>query len=219
MKIKRSLILSFLLLTSFSLLQAQTEANLTLNTASGNTLNSDEKAIDYRLSGMYNVTTIGVLSGSSQNRHSAPLSFLSLMMYPLNDHTAFGAGMGVEFLEETYLPLVADFRYYIRGSRFSPFVFVQSGYNLPTDKEANQYIIDDHYSIWPGPYPQPQDVKPLGGFIINPGFGIRHMFHPDFGLEISFSYRYQKLGYESQSDSRLEVDYNRLNIRIGILFQ
>lgn len=196
-------------------IQAQTETNSIQNTQN----NKDIEVLKQIPTGLFNVTTIGVLSGSSQNRQVAPFSFQSLMLYQFDEHIVAGLGLGIDFLEETYLPLVIDFRYYLRGTRFSPFVYTQMGYSIPTEKSASQDIINDHYSIWPGPYPQPEDVEPLGGFQLNPGFGIRHMFHSDFGLEISFSYRYQRLNYQYGSSTRLEMDYTRLNIRIGILFQ
>lgn len=215
MFIKTSLILSLLFLMSIVQIQAQTETNSIQNTQN----NKDIEVLKQIPTGLFNVTTIGVLSGSSQNRQVAPFSFQSLMLYQFDEHIVAGLGLGIDFLEETYLPLVIDFRYYLRGTRFSPFVYTQMGYSIPTEKSASQDIINDHYSIWPGPYPQPEDVEPLGGFQLNPGFGIRHMFHSDFGLEISFSYRYQRLNYQYGSSTRLEMDYTRLNIRIGILFQ
>lgn len=207
--------MSLLFLMSIVQIQAQTETNSIQNTQN----NKDIEVLKQIPTGLFNVTTIGVLSGSSQNRQVAPFSFQSLMLYQFDEHIVAGLGLGIDFLEETYLPLVIDFRYYLRGTRFSPFVFAQTGYSIPTDKSASQDIVNDHYSIWPGPYPQPEDVEPLGGFQLNPGFGIRHMFHSEFGLEISFSYRYQRLNYQYGSSTRLEIDYTRLNIRIGILFQ
>lgn len=215
MSIKMPFLLSLLLVLNSLFLQAQTEVDLLKNTQN----NTDTEVFKQIPTGLFNVTTIGVLSGSSQNRQIAPFSFQSLMLYQFDEHIAAGLGLGIDFLEETYLPLVVDFRYYMRGTRFSPFVFAQTGYSIPTDKTASQDIIYDHYSIWPDPYPQPEDVEAQGGFQLNPGFGIRHMFHREFGLEISFSYRYQRLNYQYSSSTRLEMDYTRLNIRIGILFQ
>jgi hypothetical protein len=215
MNIKHSFILTLMFLMSFSLLKAQTETIL-----KDNAQNETALKVEHQVPvGMFNVTSIGVLSGSSQNRQSAPFSFQSLMLYQFDENIAAGAGLGIDFLEETYLPLVADFRYYLRGTRFSPFIFAQAGYSIPTDESANQQIINNHYDIWPGPYPQAEDVEPLGGLLMNPGFGIRHMFHSDFGLEISFSYRYQRLNYQYDNNTRLEINYTRLNIRVGILFQ
>jgi hypothetical protein len=213
--IKQSLFLLFALIMSFTYTHAQSNTDLLPDKQT----NITELQTEYKLNGVFNITTLGVLSGSSQNRQSAPFSFQSLMMYQLDHNIALGIGMGIEFLEETYLPIVGDFRYYLRGSRFSPFVFVQSGYSLPTDKTANGNIVYDYYSIWPGYYPQYEEVQPLGGFMINPGFGIRHLFHADFGMEISFSYRHQNLNYDAPTNTRIEADYNRLNIRIGIIFQ
>ncbi len=219
MKIKHSLILFLLLLINFSLVQAQTADESLPNVKSASQDDSDQQAKSQIPTGIFNVTSIGVLSGSSQNRQAAPFSFLSLMLYQFDENIAAGAGMGLDYLEETYIPIVADFRYYLRETSFSPFLFAQAGYSFPTDNSASQYIINDHYSIWPGPYPQPEDVKPSGGFQINPGFGLRHMFHNEFGLEISFAYHYQRLNYQYNTNTRLEMNYSRLNIRIGILFQ
>jgi len=171
MNIKKTLLLTLVFFSSFSLLIAQTVTIDGIKDETGKAIRQD-----YSFIGLYNTTTIGILSGSSQNRQAAPFSFQSLMMYSFNKHIALGAGLGVEFLEETYIPVVADIRYYLRGSRFSPFVFLQSGYSISSDKSANQYVINDHYDIWPGPYPQPEDVTPLGGFIFNPKSYFFHKF-------------------------------------------
>lgn len=211
----KKLILIVSLLVSSSLLQAQADSTQNLKEKN----NSENELISQIPQGIFITTTVGVLSGSSQNRQSAPFSFQSVMLYQFDEHYAAGAGIGIDFLEESYLPLVTDFRYYFRGTRFSPFVFAQAGYNIPTDKDASMNIINSHYYIWPGIYPQPEDVKPQGGFLINPGFGIRHMFHSQFGIEMSFSYRHQQLNYKYNANTGVEVDYSRLNIRIGILFQ
>jgi len=219
MKKNKTLILLFVFFMSGISSFAQSETEVTPQTATPRPIQLDENIDKPLLSGLYNITTIGVLGGSYQNRQAAPFSFQSLMMLPLNDHFAFGAGLGIEFLEETYMPLVMDLRYYLRGTRFSPFVFVQSGYSISTTKKASQDIIYTHYDIWPGPYPEYTDVNPLGGFLVNPGFGIRHMFHDDFGMELSFSLRRQQLNYKSGERTRIEKDYYRLNFRIGILFK
>ncbi len=203
----------------FSILEAQSGKNTKIKMQSTAEDNPAESLDNFTFSKLYNVSTIGLLSGSSSNRQSAPFSFQTLMLFPLDQQLAFGFGLGVDFLEETYLPAVLDFRYYRRKGRFSPFVFVQAGYSFPTEKAANQNIIDENYQLWTIYYPQAEEVKPKGGVLINPGFGVRYMFHPDFGMEISFSYRYQMLNYEYQPSSRIEANYNRLNIRIGILFQ
>ena len=213
MKIKQAFILSFLFLMSFSFLEAQTDDN-----SSGETLKDRNQDVQIQ-KGLYNSTSIGVLSGSSQNQQKAPFSFQSLMLYQFDKHLAAGVGLGIDFLEETYIPFVADCRYYLRGTRFSPFVYAQAGYSVTTENSADQQIIYNHYDIWPGTYPQPEEIKPQGGILLNSGFRVRHMFHNEFGLEISFAYRFQRLGYKYESNTRIIQDYNRLNIRIGILFR
>jgi hypothetical protein len=216
---KLTLLLGLFLFIPFSMLKAQSGENEKLKTRYTIEDDPSEGIDNFAFSKLYNVSTIGILSGSSSNRQPAPFSFQTLMLFPFDEQLAFGFGLGVDFLEETYMPAVFDFRYYSRKGRFSPFVFAQAGYSFPTEKAANQNVINDNYQLWPNYYPQVEEVKPKGGVLINPGFGVRHMFHPDFGMEISFSYRYQMLNYEYKASSRIEANYNRLNIRIGILFQ
>lgn len=42
-----------------------------------------------------------------------------------------GAGLGAEFLGETYMPLTLNLMYRLRHSRYSPFAMVQGGYQVP----------------------------------------------------------------------------------------
>lgn len=214
MLMKKMYVTFFALLLTLPFIQAQ----------SIEFLNDDKAAKEinppkpFILKGVYNITTLGVLGGSAQNQRKAPFSFQSLKLYAINSHVFAGVGAGVDFLEETYIPIVGDIRYYFRESYFSPFVFAQAGYSVSAEKKISQVVYNDYYYIWP--YPTTiENIYPKGGFIFNPGFGVRHMFHEKFGLEISFSYHYQKLNYDSDSQSRLEVKYNRLNIRVGIIFQ
>lgn len=181
---------------------------------------SEEKNNQLTFKGLYNNTNVGLLVGSSKNRLKAPFSIMSVTDYHINEKFAVGIGIGADYLEETYIPLVIDIRYYFRTSSFSPYVFLQGGYSIAIEKEvkaSDNPIIWDMYSTWIMGYPP--TAKPRGGFLFNPGFGIRKMFGNSFGITFSVSYRFQRLNYEASEDNRLEVDYNRMNIRMGIIFK
>lgn len=172
--------------------------------------------------GFYNNTDVGLLVGSSKNNLKAPFSFMSVTGYHITEQFAIGIGIGSEFLAESYIPIVLDLRYYFRNDNFSPYVFIQGGYSIATENEVDSYynygpIYYDFSSIWPGP--SSTTLNPNGGFLINPGFGIRKMFSNNFGLTFSVSYRFQRLNYDENNNSHIDVDYNRMNIRMGIIFK
>lgn len=182
--------------------------------------NNKENNDQILFKGFYNNTDVGLLIGSSKNVLKAPFSFMSVTSYHITEQFSAGIGIGADFLEETYVPLVLDMRYYFRNSHFSPYVFIQGGYSIATEKEVDvtsNPIIWDMYPGWIGGYPT--SSKPKGGFLLNPGFGIRKMFSNNFGLTFSVSYHFQRLNYKVSDDNRIEVDYNRMNIRMGIIFK
>ena len=61
--------------------------------------------------GFVNMTSIGVLAGSSHNSQVAPFSLVMVNGYRLSSGFFAGIGTGVEFLSTSYLPLFLDLRY------------------------------------------------------------------------------------------------------------
>ncbi len=184
----------------------------------GNVTVPSEENRQYTFKGYYNITEMGVLAGSNENEYNAPFSFLTVNGYHLTNKLALGVGVGVEFMAESYMPVMLDVRYYLRDKNFSPFVFVQGGYSFALDDDAEEKIRYDFYDIWPYPtseYP----VKAKGGWVFNPGVGIRSMFSQNFGLLFSVGYRLQQFNYDSDENRELQVDYNRLSIKLGIIFR
>lgn len=174
-----------------------------------------EKALNFNR--IYNTTDFGLLVGARTNDQKASFSFMNVTSYHLNPQFAIGLGIGADFFKETYIPIVVDLRYYLRNSKFSPFAYVQAGYAIAVGDEIHRDIYYSLSWIWPGPNYSEGD--PRGGFIINPGIGFRNMFNDHFGVVFSIGYRYQKLNYNISTDNRLEVEYNRLNIKFGIIFR
>jgi hypothetical protein len=167
--------------------------------------------------GYFNITDMGLLIGSIQNRHPAPFIFLTTNGFHLTEQLSLGLGTGVEFLSGSYLPILVDVRYYVRNSGFSPFFSLFGGGTIPLDDDGSNGTVYSYDAYWPYPDYKPYEAK--GGWLLNPGFGIRNMFGKNFGIIFAAGYRFQRLYYASGDDRRLTVDYNRLSMKIGIIFR
>jgi hypothetical protein len=168
-------------------------------------------------------TELGVLVGSSENSQTAPFSLTGSVNYRINPNLSAGLGLGLEFFNETYLPVFANFEYKLRQKASSPYVFLKAGYQLPLE-ESNAIYYDNYpvwslSSFWPGPYYGVQEgFDTNGGFLINPGVGYQQMFTPGFGMNFAIGYQFHRLNYEGEDDYTLDIDYNRLTIKVGIIF-
>lgn len=163
---------------------------------------------------------IGVLAGNSGNSQSAPFSSSLAMNYKVFPLFSAGAGLGVEFLKETYLPLLANLEFKFRNYRSSPYLFLKAGYQLPLGESQQVYY--DIYPMWSSywPYPDYQN-KPLdtkGGILLNTGLGYERMFSQGFGMSFAFGYQFHRLHYTGENEYALNIDYNRLTIKLGIIF-
>jgi hypothetical protein len=168
--------------------------------------------------GYFNITDVGILIGSPHNSHPAPFTFQTINGWHVNEQLSAGLGLGVEFIAGSYLPVFADFRYYVRNTNFSPFFMLDLGYSFPLDDDYSNVTQYYYNKPWQGNYTMP-DYRAGGGWLINPGFGIRNMFSENFGVIFSVGYRNQRLFYRAENDHRLIADYNRLVMRLGILFR
>ena len=167
---------------------------------------------------------IGVLAGSEQNSQTAPFSFSASLNYLVQPQWAVGAGFGLEFLKETYLPVFLNVEYKFRDAFSTPYLFLKTGYQLPLEESREVYY--SHYpdgpwssDIWMGgakPYERKNDTQ--GGFTINPGLGYQNMFSSNFGMSFAFGYQFTRLNYKADDTYKMQLDYNRLTIKIGIIF-
>lgn len=169
---------------------------------------------------VYYRTEIGVLAGNSENSQSAPMSFTASGNYKVLPTFSAGVGLGVEFLKESYLPVFANFEFKLRDSYATPYLFVKAGYQVPL--ESSNAVYTNYYtmysSFWPGPDYQNESLKAKGGLLINPGIGYQRMFSTTFGMSFAFGYQFHRLHYTGENDYGLDIDYNRLTIKLGIIF-
>ncbi len=164
-------------------------------------------------------TSMGVLLGNSGNNQSAPFSFMSSVNFRINGNLYAGGGLGAEFFEESYLPAFAQIQYKFRDTKFTPFVNLQAGYQVPLeDGNRSQLITYDYSSSY---YPYPQNNSKLnaeGGYLINPSIGFQRFTSDNFGWFFSFGYRYHQLNYSGENAYKLETNFSRLSLKIGFIF-
>ena len=178
---------------------------------------------DFKKSPLFMRTELGVLAGNSDNSQAAPFSFTGSLNYNINPQFSAGLGIGFEFLKETYLPAFANFEYKLRNTYATPYLFLKMGYQVPLEESNEIYGGVQpvyYYDIWPGPWPT-YNTEPLnttGGFLINPGLGYQRMFSSGFGMSFAFGYQFHRLSYNGDKDYRLDIDYNRLTIKLGFIF-
>lgn len=163
-------------------------------------------------------TSAGVLVGNSGNSQSAPFSFMSSVNFKVNGNWYAGAGLGTEFLGESYMPAFAQVQYKFRESNFTPFINLQAGYQIALEDGNRSQLINyyDYSSVWPGS--QNSKLNADGGFMINPSIGFQRYTSDNFGWFFSFGYRHHQLNYSGENDYKLETNFSRLSLKIGFIF-
>jgi sRNA-binding regulator protein Hfq len=160
----------------------------------------------------------GVLAGSSDNAKDTPFSFDASSNFRLFSTFYSGIGAGVDFLEESYMPVFLNLEFHFRKSQFTPFLGVQGGYMVPLDGEVktqNTYYYDVYYGYG---YSGPQSLDNKGGLMVNPSFGFVSHINKNLGWTLSFGYRYHQITLKGDDHYELETNYNRFSVKVGIIF-
>jgi hypothetical protein len=165
---------------------------------------------------------MGVLAGNSGNAQNAPFTFMTSANFKVFDKLYAGLGIGAEFFDETYMPAFAQVQYKFRNTRFTPFVNMQFGYMIPLEDskyQYNNYYYPSYSDFYPGGQGQTNGkLKTEGGYMINPSFGFQRFTSENFGWFFSFGYRYHQLNYSGDNEYKLEENYSRLSLKIGVIF-
>jgi hypothetical protein len=167
----------------------------------------------------FNITELGILAGNGDNSQNAPPVLASSFDYQFRKNLSAGAGIGLEFLKETYLPVTANILYKLRNTRVTPYVMLMAGYQFPVEDSRTVYynVVPDYIfssTIWPN---NQQEMKAKGGFMLNPSVGLMKQSWQGVGFSLSLGYRFHRLHYTAEDDYRLDIDYNRLSIKLGII--
>ncbi|MCX7986623.1 MAG: hypothetical protein N2662_06770 [Bacteroidales bacterium] len=156
---------------------------------------------------------IGFLVGTVNSEMKAPFSFMTSLNYKAGKKIYIGAGTGLEFFQNTYVPvyLVITTKPFSRSILFS----ISGGYTIPLSREAT---FNDGYNY-----------KFFEGYFINPE--ISYFFSKKDNLHafvIAIGYRYQRTDakrleselhyYYPYHDYSLITVLNRFSIRFGYLF-
>lgn len=173
--------------------------------------------MNYNVAGYFNLTEAGILAGNNANKYNAPFSLMDIVGLRFKNGFAAGAGAGVEMMSETYLPVVADFRCYIKHQGINPFFALQGGYSFALDKPDKQFVYN-YTGIWPGSG-NTLDMKAKGGFLVNPSVGISAAANENLTLLFSLGYRVMRHRYDRSDNYKIDIDYNRLSVKIGLLFK
>jgi len=166
-------------------------------------------------------TSMGVLIGNSGNNQKAPFSFMTSFNYKVVDKLYLGAGLGTEFLDESYMPVFGQFQYRFRDGKFTPFFNLQAGYQIALEDGKRENYTNYYSSSSSIYYPYPQTSGKLnaeGGFLISPSFGFQRITSENFGWFFSFGYRHHQLNYSGDNGYKLETNFSRLSLKIGFIF-
>ena len=163
---------------------------------------------------------LGVLVGNSDNSQTAPFSMTGSVNYAFDSQISLGLGLGFEFFKESYMPVFANLEYKFRAYPSSPYIFLKAGYEVPLEESNAIYydVVPMWYSYWPYPGVTQEGFDCNGGVLINPGVGYQQMFSPGFGMNFAVGYQFHRLNYSGENDYNLYIDYNRLTIKLGIIF-
>ncbi len=158
---------------------------------------------------------MGVLAGNNDNEKSAPFSLLGTVNFSVTQQLFLGAGAGVEFLNETGMPVFASAEYHWKNNPTTPFIFARGGYYFSLDNEQSYLpFVSNIY-----PMPSTTDLDAKGGWLANAGLGYIYEVNSKLTLSMALGYRYQKLTYKTDKfNYQLDEDFHRLSIHLGIIF-
>jgi hypothetical protein len=168
---------------------------------------STEKVVDQGIAlvrrGYMNITTLGVLIGSTDNAKSAPFSAMMEHNYRFNRHFSLGGFHGFEQLNENLLPFGINMKVLWPAGRSDFFIAVNGGYSLPLEKPAEEYM-----------------KKATGGIMAGAETGLIIPVSGSLALVLSMGYRHSELNYRLEDqwigNTDRHITYNRFSIRFGI---
>lgn len=167
--------------------------------------------ISYKINGYYSNINIGFMFSGEMESVFPPLSIMFLNGYEFKWDLAIGAGVGIDLINETYMPIVGDIRYYFKDSKLSHFIYFQGGYAMPLGS--------------PDPYDYnyyESDMESKGGYIINPGIGLKLNLQDKNAFSFAIGYKYMQVEHEYIEYSGQKInrttEYNRITLGIGFHF-
>lgn len=172
---------------------------------------TSDEVLSYKYQGFYSNINIGIQFSGDMESPFPPLSFMFISGYQFDWGLAVGAGLGFDLVDETYMPLVGDIRYSFKDSKVSHFVYFQGGYALALGS-PDTYDYDYYAS----------DMESKGGYILNPGIGMKLNLNNKNAFSFSVGYKYMEVEHEYIEFSGQKINrttkYNRIVLGIGFHF-
>lgn len=182
----------------------------------------DNSTVTRKVQGFGAGTEIGFLAGPQNSQYPAPFSFGLSGGYTFGTRYMVEAGSGLEFIGHSYMPFYGGFRFYLRESRTSPFLFGRAGYMAMISENEDEMI---YYPMWSSYYPvdywYTEDREYKGGPTATLGLGAAFSMG-DMETYMSFAYRYFRtkeiVTTSTSSTEEFFYYYNRLEIKLGFRF-
>lgn len=182
-------------------------------------IKAPKMSADYQSPRWFVECSAGLLLGSADNEKQAPFSIDFSANFQMFSDFYAGLGAGVDFLEESYLPVFAKLEYRFRPGSVTPFVGIKGGYLVPLDGDVTMSggVYPMYYDYYFAPnYYDLLDNK--GGLMLNPSIGFISPINDRLGFSLAFGYRFSQVKFKGDDHYEIETNYNRLTIRLGILF-
>ncbi len=186
----------------------------------GVTVEKGQMPFRYKPRKVFNLNELGLLIGNSDNQVKTPVIFNTSLNYNVWKGFSLGLGSGVEIYKEAYLPIFANAMYAFQyGKRISPYVSFRGGYEIPLEGSRVKYA--DVWPSWSSMWVPPKDrldMRAKGGWLIHPSVGFTYQLSEGFAMGLSVGYRYHSLRYRANDEYSMDVEYNRLSIKLGFVF-
>ncbi len=202
-----------------SVIEINTDGKVTIDDAAGNTwvfkmseiehihqIETDNNpSLSPYSAGWANMTSVGILAGSTNSNQIAPFSLISSFGYKNSKGIYTGIAAGMEFLNINHIPILLDLQYFTGNKEVTRVFIFRGGYALPSKSETNNYGNTISYK---------------GGITASLGVGLKIRTIENFAWDISVLYRYMEIEYSefnewSQQDYLYTDIYNRLELRVG----
>lgn len=170
--------------------------------------------MDYKTEGFYSKLNVGFLFSGNIDTPFPPLSLILVGGYDFKNKFSVGGGVGLDLLNEAYMPVVADLKYNLTSGKINHYIYFQGGYTVPLETpDPYDY---DYYSYYHS------DISSDGGYLINPGLGLKLFINEKNAFSFGIGYKYIHINhsYKEQNGQTIEriIKYNRVVLSFGYHF-
>ena len=170
---------------------------------------------------IFNHTEVGKLLGPKVNADVSPTIVNTSINYAFSDRFSLGLTTGVEFYNESYIPLALNMLIPLNNNnnKTRPFLQLMGGTLLGAGKDINIQEIQSYYDISINNYPNNNKINSKGGMLLNPSIGILTEVNDNLDVTFSLGYRHQQLNFKNDNNYEIEANMNRLSLKAGFILK